>query len=120
MIPSIIDRIIIINNGEIVADGSNEQLLSEFKGKSTLKIETIGSTKKDLTAMCQDLELKVQSIDKSGKNHISILEFDKSKDPRENIFSYAVKSKWIITEMTPQSAGLESIFRTLTTGAANE
>jgi len=116
-IQATVDRIIIINNGEIVADGSNEQLLNEFKGKSTLKVETRGSTKKDLNTMCQELDVKAQSIDKSGKNHISVFEFDKSKDPRENIFSYAVKSNWVITQMTPQSAGLESIFRTLTTGS---
>ena len=45
-----------------------------------------------------------------------MLEFDKTSDPRKEIFSNAVRLKWIITEMTPQSAGLESIFRTLTSG----
>ena len=116
-IQATVDRIIIINDGEIVADGSNEQLLNEFKGKSTLKIETLGSTKKDINTMCQELDIKLQSIDKSGKNHVSIFEFDKTNDPREKIFGYAVKANWVITEMTPQSAGLESIFRTLTTGS---
>ncbi|MAV65087.1 MAG: hypothetical protein CMG00_07860 [Candidatus Marinimicrobia bacterium] len=115
-IQATVDRIIIINKGEIVADGSNDELLNQFKGKSSLKIETSGSTKKDLTSMCKELNLDVKNIEKKGKKHISTIDFNKSKDPREQIFSYAVKSKWIITEMTPQSAGLESIFRTLTTG----
>ena len=115
-IQATVDRIIIINKGEIVADGSNDELLNQFKGKSTLRIETLGSTKKDLTLMCKELNLDFQSIDKKGKKHISTMNFNKSNDPREKIFSYAVKSKWIITEMTPQSAGLESVFRKLTTG----
>ena len=57
-----------------------------------------------------------QNIDRVGQSHLAILAYDKANDPREKIFSYAVKSNWIITEMTPQSAGLESIFRTLTMG----
>jgi len=116
-IQATVDRIIIINNGEIVADGSNEKLLNEYKGKCTLKIETVGSTKKDLIVMCKELNIPIQNIHKEGKNHITTIEYDKLIDPREKIFSYAVKSNWIIVEMTPQSAGLESIFRKLTTGA---
>ena len=37
------------------------------------------------------------------------------EDPREALFNHAVNSKWVITEMTSHTAGLESIFRTLTT-----
>jgi len=35
-------------------------------------------------------------------------------DPREDLFKYAIKSKWTILEMSPQKATLEDIFRTLT------
>ena len=115
-IQATVDRIIIINKGEIVADGSNDDLLNKFKDKSSLKIETSGSTKKDLRIMCKELNLDLKNIDKKGKKHISTIDFNQSNDPREEIFYHAVKSKWIITEMTPESAGLESIFRTLTTG----
>ena len=38
----------------------------------------------------------------------------KDEDPREKLFKYAVKSKWVITEMSPHGVDLESIFRTLT------
>ena len=38
-----------------------------------------------------------------------------AQDPREALFRYAVDSKWVITEMSPHSANLESIFRNLTT-----
>jgi len=116
-IQATVDRIIIINDGNIVADGSNEQLLSEYKGVSTLKIETLGSTIKGLNSMCKDIDLSVKSINRTGKTHVSIFEYNKLNDPRELIFAHAVKEGWVITEMTPQAAGLESIFRTLTTGS---
>ena len=42
------------------------------------------------------------------------LEYPKDKDPREQLFKYAIDSRWIITEMSPHSVNLESIFRNLT------
>ena len=45
---------------------------------------------------------------------LSCRTYPKDKEPREQIFNYAVESNWIITEMSPQSTNLESIFRTLT------
>ena len=35
-------------------------------------------------------------------------------DPREDLFNYAIKSKWIILEMTPNKENLENVFRRLT------
>ena len=42
------------------------------------------------------------------------LEYAKDLDPREELFQYAVESNWVVTEMSPHSVNLESIFRTLT------
>ena len=65
----------------------------------------------------------IQSDGKS--NYKAILdryfEYPKDKDPREDIFKYAVKSKWVILKMMPQTTNLEDIFRNLTSsGASNE
>ena len=51
---------------------------------------------------------------KQDDSHILQLEYPKDKDPREELFNYAIDSKWIVTEMSPHSVNLESIFRTLT------
>ncbi|HJM84391.1 MAG TPA: hypothetical protein QGI69_03860, partial [Candidatus Marinimicrobia bacterium] len=42
------------------------------------------------------------------------LEYAKDLDPREELFQYAVDSNWVVTEMSPHSVNLESVFRTLT------
>ena len=47
-------------------------------------------------------------------NQLLHLEYPKDKDPREELFQYAIDSKWVVTEMSPHSIDLESIFRTLT------
>jgi len=114
-IQATVNRIIIIHKGEIVADGTNEELMSGFMGNSKLTLE-IKNTKdvsvKNLTKKIPQLTI----IDTESRNSSILinLEYPKDNDPREAIFQYAVDSKWVITEMSPHSANLESIFRTLT------
>jgi len=114
-IQATVNRIIIIHKGEIVADGTNEELMSGFMGNAKLTLEIKNaedSTVKDLSEKIPNLTI----IDTKSKNGSQLLnlEYPKDQDPREAIFQYAVKSKWVITEMSPHSANLESIFRELT------
>ena len=41
-------------------------------------------------------------------------EYSKDKDPREELFNYAIKNKWKILKMNPHTTNLEDIFRNLT------
>ena len=110
-----VDRIIIINNGKIVADGTNEELMSGFAGKTQLSLELKNCTNKGVDELVNSVEgLKLNNISEKNDSHFLEFEYSKDKDPRVDLFNYAVKSKWIITEMTSHSIGLESIFRTLT------
>jgi len=115
-IQATVNRIIIIHKGEIVADGTNEELMSGFMGNAKLTLEI----KNAEDASVKDLAEKIPHltiIDTESKNgsRFLYLEYPKDQDPREAIFQYAVESKWVITEMSPHSANLESIFRKLTT-----
>jgi len=111
-----VNRIIILHKGEIVADGTNEELMSGFMGNAKLTLEIKNAedaSVKDLSEKIPQLTI-IDTESKNGSRLIN-LEYPKDQDPREAIFKYAVKSKWIITEMSPHSANLESIFRKLTT-----
>ena len=106
----------IIHKGEIVADGTNDELMSNFMGNTKLTLEIKNAEDlsiKKITEEIPDLNF-VDAKSKNGSQLLS-LEYPKGSDPREAIFKYAIDSKWIITEMTPHSANLESIFRNLTT-----
>jgi ABC-2 type transport system ATP-binding protein len=120
-IQATVNRIIIIHKGEIVADGTNEELMSGFMGNAKLTLEIKNakdSSLKSLSEQIPNLTI-ITSESKNGSKLIN-LEYPKDQDPREAIFQYAVDSKWVITEMSPHSANLESIFRNLTTeGTAN-
>jgi len=114
-IQATVNRIIIIHKGEIVADGTNEELMSSFMGNTKLTLEIKNAedgSVKSLTEKIPALSL-IDSTTRNG-NQLLHLEYPKDKDPREELFQYAIDSKWIVTEMTPHSIDLESIFRTLT------
>ena len=121
-IQATVDKIIIIDKGKIVANGTNEELMSDFMSNVSLEMEVMKATKKS----AQELQAKIPSVkfismEKSGGVQKVNFEYPKDKDPREDIFKYAVKSKWVILKMMPQTTNLEDIFRNLTSsGASNE
>ena len=114
-IQATVSRIIIIHKGQIVADGTSEELMSGFMGNSKLSLEIKNAdeaTIKKLTATIPHLTI-VDTESYNGSRLLN-LEYPKDQDPREAIFQYAIDAKWVITEMSPHYANLESIFRNLT------
>mgnify|MGYP003322100980 CR=1 FL=1 len=110
-----VDRIMIIHQGEIVANGTNDELMSSFKGKTLLNLEVRNAdenTLKDLSIAVPNID--VVNIEDKKTYHTIQLEYDQEGDPREDLFNYAVSSGWIILKMTPTTTGLEDIFRKLT------
>ena len=114
-IQATVNRIIIIHKGEIVADGTNEELMSEFMGNTKLTLEVKNAENDSIKGLMEKIP-SLSLIDTSEKNGSQLLqlEYPKNQDPRESLFKYAVDSNWVVTEMSPHSANLESIFRTLT------
>ena len=114
-IQATVNRVIIIHKGEIVADGTNEELMSNFMGATKLTLEIKNATDVSVKTLTKKIPaLRLLDSKKQNDNKILHLEYQKDKDPREELFQYALDSKWIVTEMTPHSTDLESIFRTLT------
>lgn len=114
-IQATVDRIIIINEGEIVADGTNEELMSNFMGNVLLTMETNLSTDDSINGLTDEIsDIQLKSIDAIPNGHKIHLEYNREQDPREKIFRYAVDKNWVILSMTPHTANLEDIFRNLT------
>ena len=114
-IEATVDRIIIIDNGKIVADGSTKKLIKKHKGDIQLSLEIKGATKEKIKKLEDQIEnIKINKINKSKAGHHVEIEYLEKDDPREQIFNIIAKSKWIILEMNPKSDNLEDIFRKLT------
>ena len=114
-IQATVDRIIIIDQGEIVANGTSEELMANFMGNVLLTMEVKGAKVDSIEHIQATLpNVKFISMSNNKSIHTIQLEYEKNKDPREDIFNYAVKNKWSILKMSPRTTNLEDIFRDLT------
>ncbi|HIB74222.1 MAG TPA: ATP-binding cassette domain-containing protein, partial [Candidatus Marinimicrobia bacterium] len=114
-IQATVGRIMIIHRGEIVANGTNEELMSNFRGNTLLNLEVKNANEtslKDLSVAVPNMDV-VNLEEKTGR-HILQIEYAQDVDPREDLFNYAVSSGWVILKMTPTTTDLEDIFRKLT------
>ena len=114
-IQATVDRIIIINDGEIIADGTSKELIDGAKELSTLTLSVENANDESI----ENMKAKIPSITlKSTNKHDRLItiqiEYSSKSDPRKDIFNYAVENKWIILEMSESNKNLEDIFRNLT------
>lgn len=114
-IQATVDRIIIIDQGKIVADGTSEELISDSKGLTKLKLEIVEGDENDIKNMEATIpSVKVQGINKQKESIMIQIEYQNASDPRQDLFKYAIEKNWIITEMSIHKRNLEDLFRNLT------
>jgi ABC-2 type transport system ATP-binding protein len=114
-IQATVDRIIILNNGKIVADGTSENLISNSKAKTTLNMEIVNATKESVEEMKAVVpSVNLVEFSDEGESSKVQLEYPPENDPRKDIFSYGVEKGWVILEMATTKSNLEDIFRNLT------
>ncbi len=106
------DRILIINKGRIVADGSSDTLRQQAQGQEllTVGIEGSGDIGKALLALAS-VET-VNAVD--GKDNWFRIQSKPESSSRKSVFDLCVKKKWYLTEMTGIETRLEDVFRELT------
>ncbi|MEP1094128.1 MAG: ATP-binding cassette domain-containing protein [Cyclobacteriaceae bacterium] len=107
------DRILIINKGRIVADGSAEMLRQQSQGQELLTIHIDagkGDVKKELLGL-KSVET-VKEVE--GKDLWFTVQSKPDTSSRKEIFDLCVKQKWYLMEMTGIETRLEDVFRNLT------
>jgi ABC-2 type transport system ATP-binding protein len=114
-VQAVCDRIVIINKGRIVADGSTQQLQNNFQNKNKLVLEIMAS-EDELSSLADAVEgVELLSIEPIAA-HINkaILEYDTGEDKRKEIYEFIKKQEWSLLEMKRDSVSLEAVFRNLT------
>lgn len=107
------DRILIINKGKIVADGTPKTLRSKAKNQHSLKIN-ISAKDDNIKETISELE-EVESVTVYKDDAKCLLvKSTKNKEANEAVFRLCLKKKWTLLEMTPIVTRLEDIFRDLT------
>ncbi len=111
-VEQVCERVLIIDRGRIVADGSPDDLRSRFVGNPAIRVELRGAD--DEAAEALSRLPGVIRVTPTGDGRFT-LEHSGEEDPREPVFRLAVERGWVLTEMSSERASLEDIFVRLTT-----
>ncbi len=108
------DRILIINNGKIVADGTAEELRKHARGNSIIKVRIEDGELNAIYESISQLE-SVEVVDFIDKEQFLFeVQCKSGGHTARDIFKLSVDNKWCITELTPVETKLEDVFRELT------
>jgi ABC-2 type transport system ATP-binding protein len=105
------DRILIIDQGRIVADGATEELRQQFMGGTRLRVQVDAPADADVGAALEGLD-GVASVQRTDSHYELAAASD--ADPAANVFHLCADRGWVLTELTPLESSLEDVFRELT------
>jgi ABC-2 type transport system ATP-binding protein len=109
-VQAICDRVIIINQGVLVADDPIERLQSRLAGEALVTVEF-----KQKVDQKRLLGIKgVKRVKSLAGNRLQLVS-DQQEDVREAIFSFAVTNQLSLIELHKEEVSVEDVFRHLTT-----
>jgi len=111
-VEQVCERVLIIDRGRVVADGTPEGLRSASLARPALRVE-LGGANGDGGDALAALE-GVTSVDRLGPSRYRV-EHAADGDPREEIFHLAVERGWVLRELTREMTSMEDVFVRLTT-----
>ncbi len=110
------DRVLIIDQGKIAAQGTAEELKASIAGQMHLDMVLRNADKSKFIEAIKNIEqihLEDIKLQKNGDIEAA-LKVDAGTDLREQLFDLAVSNQWKILESSPSSFTLEDVFRKLT------
>ena len=108
------DRILIINKGKIVADGTSGELRKKAEGREILRVGIENGEVNEVFKALQGLDGVdlVSFVTKS--DGLYEVQSKASRSSKREVFKLCVDRGWYLTELTPTETKLEDIFRELT------
>lgn len=108
-VQSLCSRVIIINEGKIVADDTIEALGAKANGQGLLRIELANNNiQLDIFKQLKH----VVNVKKEGDN--ILLTFKGGEDIRPDVFQLCVQNNWILIGMQKEEIDVEKVFQSLT------
>ena len=113
------DRVVIINEGSIVADGTPAELKQKFHSAETVSLELKALISDPMTEVFPKIKslAGVEAVEYgggSGTVHKFSVSVAKGSDVREELFRRAVAENWVLLEMSRKGTSLEEVFHRLT------
>ena len=111
-VEQICKRVMIINDGQIVAEDSREQLRARLKGSERIYLQVAGAPPKAVVAELQSLHDVRTVTPKAG--HTYDIACTLGVDLRAEVAARIVHRGWQLLELRPEGLSLEEIFLKLT------
>jgi len=106
------DRILIINKGKLVADGSTDELKARSSAANRLLLQVRGENIQENLMQLESVARVTSAEDK--QNESWYVDTTNGLSSREEIFRLCVEKDWVLLQLTPMESSLEDIFRQLT------
>lgn len=108
------DRILIINRGKIVANGTSESLRSQAQGQELLRVRIENASNADSIEVLNRISEIAEAKPHAADPALIEVQSKSGQSSRRAIFQSCVDNGWVLTELTPVETKLEDIFRNLT------
>jgi ABC-2 type transport system ATP-binding protein len=110
------DRVVIINRGKIVADGSTESLKESAGNKKFIQLSLQKANFKSVDKALAAIEgiTGIQRIEETDGQLDVRIDCRASVDPRAEIYHMIKQTDWVVLEFHQETQTLETIFRELT------
>ena len=110
------DRIVIINRGKIVADGSTESLKASAGSKKFIQLTLQKADLKTVDTALSPIDgiSGIQRIDESDGALEVRIDCLAAADPRAEIYRKIKQTDWVVLDFHQETQNLETIFRELT------
>src|SRR5229473_4577310 len=113
-VDAVCDRVLIIDRGRIVAEGTPGELRARLAGKPVVRSAFRGSVATAREELARLPGVVSVEVVEDGLETRARLECEANGDPREEIFHLAVSKGWILRELALDVGSLEDVFVRLT------
>ena len=109
------DRVLIINNGHIVAQGTPKELMSRSSG-TTVYLTVKGADVQGQLASANFVK-KAEKLADAREGFVRVaVQGVEQRDVSLDLFKLAVEKGWLVSELKAETASLEDVFAKLTRG----
>jgi len=112
-VEAVCDRVLIIDRGRIVAEGTPAELRGKLAGAPTVRVVLRGSVAaRDAFAALPGVTA-AEVAEAPGETRVRLV-CAQDGDPREEVFRLAVERGWVLRELAREALSLEDVFVRLT------
>jgi len=112
-VEAVCDRVLIIDRGRIVAEGTPAQLRGKLSGAPVVRVAFRGNVpaRDALSGLSGVTSVEIEEA--PGETHARVA-CAQGSDPREEVFRLAVERGWVLRELSREALSLEDVFIRLT------